>query len=344
MTASGSFVRLTSLFLWSIVQLTSLTPSSSVDQWSFLSVNVGDNVTLPCFYKDDVAVRLFWYKQHMGQKPVLISTFFKYNVDVIFNGEFNRNPRFILDHENGKNDLKIINVRALDSANYYCLRYFSNELEFLATITVVVMNSDLIMPALVHQSVSGSIQPGGSVTLNCTVQTGNCDGQHSVYWFKDSGEAHPRVIYTHGERNDQCERKPDTRTHTCVYNVQINHVDRSDAGNYYCAVASCGHILFGNGTKLDFKDEGSDHVWVYVLSGALTFTTLVVVILTFLYKTKNFHTTETQTAISAPSTTKPEIYDDDDLQYAAVSVNLSTRSRTQRNNMPSECVYSSMKQ
>ena len=88
------------------------------------------------------------------------------------------------------------------------------------------------------------------MTLNCTVQTGTCDGEHSVYWFKHSQESHPGLIYTHGGRNDQCERKGNTQTHTCVYNLPMKSLNRSHAGTYYCAVATCGHVLFGDGTKL----------------------------------------------------------------------------------------------
>ncbi len=89
------------------------------------------------------------------------------------------------------------------------------------------------------------------MTLNCTVHTGTCDGEHSVYWFRDSEGSHPGLIYTHGDRNDQCERKPNTQTHTCVYNLPMKSLNLSHAGTYYCAVASCGHILFGSEKKLD---------------------------------------------------------------------------------------------
>ena len=34
----------------------------------------------------------------------------------------------------------------------------------------------------------------------------------------------------------------------------------SDAGTYYCAVASCGEILFGSGSKLLIKDDVEDPV------------------------------------------------------------------------------------
>ena len=89
------------------------------------------------------------------------------------------------------------------------------------------------------------------MTLNCTVHTGTCDdGDHSVYWFKNSQESHPGIIYTHGGRNDQCERNSNTQTHTCVYNLPMKSLNLSHAGTD-CAVASCGQILFGNGTKMD---------------------------------------------------------------------------------------------
>ncbi|XP_026208255.1 immunoglobulin kappa light chain-like [Anabas testudineus] len=337
---------LTTLFLGKTAQMTDLTSSSSFHQLTgFLSPNVGDKVTLPCFYEGDVAARLYWYKQTIGQKPRLISTFFKYNVNHTFHGEFSNNPRFMLDTENGKNHLTIKNLHISDSATYYCLSTYSYNTEFIELTTVSVKGSGVNIPALVHQSTSEPIQPGDSVTLNCTVHTGSCDGEHSVYWFKDSEESHPGIIYTHGARNDQCERKPDTQTNTCIYNLSLDNLNMAQAGTYYCAVASCGHLLFGNGTKVNFKDAVNSHVLLYVLSGALTFTTILVVLLTFLlYKKNSCQPTELQARFSAPSTTISESNQDGSLHYAALSVNLPNRSSRQRKDIMSECVYSSAKQ
>uniref|UniRef100_A0A3P9MF99 Ig-like domain-containing protein n=1 Tax=Oryzias latipes TaxID=8090 RepID=A0A3P9MF99_ORYLA len=114
---------------------------------------------------------------------------------------------------------------------------------------------NLTIQASVDQSSSENIHAGDSVTLNCTVHTGSCDEEHRVYWFKDSEDSHPGLIYTHGGRNDQCERKNNTQTHSCVYKLSIKNLTESHAGIYYCAVVSCGHILFGNGTKLDLTDQ-----------------------------------------------------------------------------------------
>ena len=161
----------------------------------------------------------------------------------------------MLDVENDKHHLTITNLNFSDSATYYCISNYKFELNFVKSITVNVKDSGSNVPVSVYQSASDTIQPGDSVNLNCTVQTGTCDGQHSVYWFTNSAESHQGLIYTQEGRNDQCERNPKKQTHSCVYNLSLKNLNRSHAGTYYCAVASCGHILFGDGTKLDFKRE-----------------------------------------------------------------------------------------
>nr|XP_033507843.1 uncharacterized protein LOC117272846 [Epinephelus lanceolatus] len=314
---------------------------------SFVSANVGESLTLPCFYDGDDSTRIFWYRQSLGRKPRLISTLYAFNMNGTFHDEFKNNPRFTLDTDFGRYHLKITDLCTSDSATYYCAKRVLLTTEFAASTTVSVKGSGLNVPALVHQSASETIQPGGSVTLNCTVHTGSCDdGEHSVYWFKYSEESHPGLIYSHGGRNDQCERKPDTQTHTCVYNLPMKSLTLSHAGTYYCAVASCGHILFGDGTKLDFEDSLD---LVYILSGALAFTMILVVLLAFsVYKMSmrnSCQSTESQARFSAPSTANAEGYQDaENLHYAALSVNLPNRSRRQRNNTNDECVYSNVKQ
>ncbi|XP_073330780.1 uncharacterized protein [Pagrus major] len=331
---------LTCLFLMKMAQATDL-------KFRFVSVETGDNLTLQCFYKTDVPARLYWHKQNVREIPRLISSYFKYDTDVTFYEEFKNNPRFTLDTKNGKNHLMITDLNIFDSATYYCLSLYTYNLQFVEGITVSVKGSGMNIPASVHQSASEIIQPGGSVTLNCTVHTGTCDGEHSVYWFKHSQESHPGLIYTHGGRNDQCERKDNTQTHTCVYNLPMKSLNLSHAGTYYCAVASCGHILFGNGTKLDFEDKVDSPVLVYFLSGALTFTTVLVVLLAFsVYKMKKRNScqpTESR-ARFPPSAENAEGYQEaENLHYAALSVNHAKRTRRQRNNTDSECVYSSVK-
>ncbi|XP_050924250.1 immunoglobulin kappa light chain [Lates calcarifer] len=355
MTSLKFVFYLTCLFLGKMAQMTGLELSSAVHQKRrFISANVGDSVTLRCFYGGDDSAWLFWYKQTPGQKPRLISTFYVYDVRTTFYHGFKNSPRFTLDTENGSHHLMISNLHLSDSATYYCAYSYTFVLKFAEGVIVSVKDSSFNTQPWVHQSESETIQPGGSVTLNCTVHTGTCDGEHSFYWFKNSNsqkkESNAGLIYTHGDRNDQCERKPNTQTQTCVYNLPMKNLSLSHAGTYYCAVASCGHILFGNGTKLDIEGEMDSLVLVYVLSGALTVTTILVILLALLiYKMNKTHSlksgTESQARSLFPSTAEAEGYQDaHNLHYAALSIDLPNRSRRQRNNTKDECVYSSVRQ
>uniref|UniRef100_A0A4W6DHT9 Ig-like domain-containing protein n=1 Tax=Lates calcarifer TaxID=8187 RepID=A0A4W6DHT9_LATCA len=338
MTSPKFFFCLTCLFLGKLALMSNFIQSTTVRQdTAFISANVGDNLTLRCFYDSDAA-KYYWYKQTLGQKLQPISNTYKFDKSGNFHDEFKDNPRFTLETNAGMNHLKISDVQPSDSATYYCARGYSFMFEFAEGTIVSVKESE-----------SETIQPGGSVTLNCTVHTETCDGEHSVYWFKSSEESHPGLIYTHGDRNDQCERKPNTQTHTCIYNLSLKNLNLSHAGTYYCAVASCGHILFGNGTKVDIEDEVDSLILVYFLSGGVTFTTILSVLLAFsiykINKRNNCKCSESHARSSSPSTTAADgSQDADHLHYAALSVNLPNRSRRQRNNTNNDCVYSSVKQ
>ncbi|XP_045920967.1 uncharacterized protein LOC123980568 [Micropterus dolomieu] len=334
------------LLLGRMAQTTTQKSSIYVRQDSgFYSANVGEDVTLRCFYEGD-AVMFYWYKQTLGQKPWLISTFYKHDKNGNFRNEFENNPRFTLDTGNGKNHLTISDLSISDSATYYCTGSYAYDMEFVEGATVSVKGSGFNIPASVHQSASEPIQPGGSVTLNCTVHTGTCDGEHSVYWFKNSEESHPGLIYTHGGRNDQCERNSSTQTHTCVYNLPLESLNLSHADTY-CAVASCGHILFGDHKKLDLEYEEDSFVLVYFLIGALLFTTILIVVLAYAAYTMNNKNCcqNTDSRSSADLAANAGDYQDsDNLHYAALrelKVNTSTR---RKDNTQSECLYSGVRQ
>ncbi|XP_039677639.1 uncharacterized protein LOC120572401 [Perca fluviatilis] len=343
MTPPNFALYFTCLFVANMA-LTTSKPSSL----HFYSPNAGESVNLSCVCDNDaMAVMYHWYKQTLGQKPKLMSTFYRHNDIGTFQDEFNNSTRFSLAKVKDKYHLKISDLQISDSATYYCVGSNLYDFEFCEGTTVSVKGSGLNVPATVHQSSSESIQPGGSVTLNCTVHTGTCDGEHSVYWFKNSEESQPGLIYTHGGRTDQCERKPNTQTHTCVYNLPMKSLNLSHE-TYYCAVASCGHILFGHRTKLDLEDEVDSPVWVYLLSAALAFTTILSVLLAFsVYKVnkRSCQCTECNVTFSATSTPNIALREDaDNLHYAALRDHSGNTSRRQRDSTMTECVYSSVKQ
>uniref|UniRef100_A0A8C6SX22 Ig-like domain-containing protein n=1 Tax=Neogobius melanostomus TaxID=47308 RepID=A0A8C6SX22_9GOBI len=245
----------------------------------FLSLTVGDNITLRCNSIGNIGVgaKLHWYKQSLGRKPELVSSFLKYDKKSEFHGEFIRSNRVKLDNDNGKNDLYISDSIVSDSAVYHCVRCYLHQIDFLESYTVIVKS--LNVQTKVHQLQHEDAEEGTSVTLNCSVHTGSCGGKPRVHWFKQSEESSPGVLYSHGGGdNDRCEETMDRPTNSCVYSLPIHNVSSEQTGTYYCAVAACGQVLFGNGTKIKIKikDVG---LAVYLLSGALAFSSIVVVVL-----------------------------------------------------------------
>ncbi len=90
------------------------------------------------------------------------------------------------------------------------------------------------------------------MTLQCSVISQICAGEYSVYWFRhSSGHSDPGIIYTHDNRSDQCMKRSEngSPTQSCVYSLSQTELTTSDAGIIYCAVATCGKIHLGNGTK-----------------------------------------------------------------------------------------------
>ncbi|XP_062305700.1 uncharacterized protein LOC134009934 isoform X2 [Osmerus eperlanus] len=254
-----------------------------------LLVYLGDNVTLQCLYTNYIKY-LSWYKQTTGQEHQLISHQYTYSSNILY-GEFENNPRFSVQLDKGIYHLQINNTQPSDSAMYFCGRSTLSTVTFEDTGTLLVFR-DFKSMSIVQQPVSESIQPGDSVILNCTIQSETCPGEHSVYWFRHgSGESRPGIIYTHGGKSDQCEKSPEagSPTQSCVYNLPKMNLSLSDAGTYYCAVASCGEILFGNGTKLDIKSCGEDQMRILVLlsimrTGVLLCCLFIVIIFCFIKK------------------------------------------------------------
>ena len=121
-----------------------------------------------------------------------------------------------------------------------------------------------VSQTVVQQPVSASAQLGDPVALQCyitsqrTDHSNQCQGEPSVYWFKSgSGPSHPAAIYMNGNRSGECQNSsgPPSAPQSCVYTLPKNNVDSSDAGTYYCALAACGEVVFGNGTQLDIPGQ-----------------------------------------------------------------------------------------
>lgn len=128
-----------------------------------------------------------------------------------------------------------------------------------------------------HQTIdqepaSMTIQVGDSVMFNCTVHTGTCDEEHSVYWFRRG--SHPGIVHTHINTSKPVSVKSPSQS--CVYHLQKMNLSSVDTGTYYCALSSCGEILFGNGSKLIISDDVKDRdaevnilVWLSIIRAGI---------------------------------------------------------------------------
>uniref|UniRef100_A0A668SBS2 Ig-like domain-containing protein n=1 Tax=Oreochromis aureus TaxID=47969 RepID=A0A668SBS2_OREAU len=92
---------------------------------------------------------------------------------------------------------------------------------------------------------SNPVRPGTTANLQCSVlsdsENKTCPGDDNVFWFRSgSNKSHPNIIYTDGNRTNRCEKRSDHQKR-CFYQLSKN-VSSSDAGTYYCAVATYRYI------------------------------------------------------------------------------------------------------
>uniref|UniRef100_A0A3B1JHS5 Ig-like domain-containing protein n=1 Tax=Astyanax mexicanus TaxID=7994 RepID=A0A3B1JHS5_ASTMX len=227
-------------------------------------VQNGENVSLNCWFSSDDVEVTAWFKQTPGEKPLLIASAYRLSATVYHNG-FDKSGRFTAVTEKDIFTLNISNTEASDSATYFCAVAYYTDIALLDCTVVVLKDAPSSLYTVLQPPVSDPVQLGGDTTLQCSILTDNSAGDHSVYWFRHgSGESDPGIIFTHGNRSDQCKKSSETvsPTQSCIYKLPKNNLSLSDAGTYYCAVAACGHIFFGNGTKLDLTGE----MYVFFLS------------------------------------------------------------------------------
>uniref|UniRef100_A0A3B4C1N4 Ig-like domain-containing protein n=1 Tax=Pygocentrus nattereri TaxID=42514 RepID=A0A3B4C1N4_PYGNA len=116
--------------------------------------------------------------------------------------------------------------------------------------------SDISLNISVLQSpVRGSVSPGESVTLQCTVLSEIRAADLRVLWFRAAaGQSFPEIIYTHQNSSSrQCEIS--SSTSCSLYEFSKNILDHNHTGTYYCAVAACGKIIVGNGASVELRKQ-----------------------------------------------------------------------------------------
>ncbi|XP_078101738.1 immunoglobulin kappa light chain-like, partial [Sander vitreus] len=228
-------------------------------QISLTVVEVGRNVTLECPVSETRSKFFYWYKQPLGYtiQHVVAEIIGKLTISKHFN-----NSRFTATKRDAQYFLTITNISKEDEATYFCHYGATYSESFVHGIFLAVNDRNQQKAVYVKQSPeTESVQPGDSVTLQCSLlsktkgNTDQCPGEHSVYWFRSgSGESHQGIIYTHSDEEED---------RSCVYSLSKTIQNSSDTGTYYCAVVTCGEILFGEGTKVETRsrsvcDSGSE--------------------------------------------------------------------------------------
>uniref|UniRef100_A0A3B4YUM6 Ig-like domain-containing protein n=1 Tax=Seriola lalandi dorsalis TaxID=1841481 RepID=A0A3B4YUM6_SERLL len=222
---------------------------------SLTVVEPGDNLTLTCKVIGKEIGLFYWYKLNFGYMIQIIASgsFTK----ITLQGQF-KNPRFNVRKVGDLHSLIIRNISKEDEATYFCQAGAAYLMKFINGTNLAVNGK-----VCSFHPETASVQLGASMTLQCSLLYTNkesraqCPGEHSVHWFRaGSGGFHPGIIYTHSNRSDEQEER------SCVYSLSKTIQNSSDAGTYYCAVVTCGEILFGEGTKLSLC---SQFCWLSVI-------------------------------------------------------------------------------
>ncbi|MEQ2292839.1 hypothetical protein AMECASPLE_026911 [Ameca splendens] len=139
---------------------------------------------------------------------------------------------------------------------YHCAVLDWNENTWRGTYLSIKGNNERTVNYTVVQRsrVANTADLGDSATLECSILSDSnyktCPGDVSVFWFRArSHKSHPEIIFMDEIPNGDCTAKHDRK---CVYSF-FRNVSISEFGKYYCAIASCGEILFGNGSTLEVE-------------------------------------------------------------------------------------------
>ncbi|XP_053538272.1 uncharacterized protein LOC108268723 [Ictalurus punctatus] len=309
---------------------------------TMITADVGENVTLHCFRPgEENTYSIVWYKQKVGHEPrvmVLVHHEPKYEK------EFSP-PKFSIEKEIKEKGfhLKIANVEPSDEAMYFC--GFRDFLIRFGKGTFLAVKGDGDVKVSVFQSgVSDSVPAGASVTLQCSVLSESRSAELQVLWFRAAPpQSHPQIIYTHHNSSHHCESG--SSTHTCVYNFSKNILSLNDTGTYYCAVAVCGKIIFGNGTRVQFERSG-DPVVIY-LAVALGVCVVVIFALIFVITCGRRHFEQHRVRRKQGSVTDKTLSQDCDnveLNYAALHFNERRAKRGRvKKEQPQDVIYSDVR-
>uniref|UniRef100_A0A3P9PHS6 Uncharacterized LOC103471479 n=1 Tax=Poecilia reticulata TaxID=8081 RepID=A0A3P9PHS6_POERE len=224
------------------------------------TVAVGENVTLSCKRHPSGGVgSLFWIRVIPGKMPDILGSTFTFD-----HPNSNTYSRISTKQEPGSFVLYLARIRQSDTAFYFCLRTQRHNLTFLNGTLLRIKEPEPDVTAITQDSLSDAVHEGDSVSLHCSVlsqlEKKTCPEERKVFWFQvSSPPSHPSLIYAQNEDDGKCGENPESQSgQSCIFNFVKDNISSSDTGTYYCALAACGMVVFGNGTKLEFQGNSNE--------------------------------------------------------------------------------------
>uniref|UniRef100_A0A3B4D319 Ig-like domain-containing protein n=1 Tax=Pygocentrus nattereri TaxID=42514 RepID=A0A3B4D319_PYGNA len=211
----------------------------------FISVKTGENHTLSCNVERSEKNTIVWFKQQLGQEFKDVVTKLPDKKAISNNLKLDLNKDF---------SLTIKNISEDDEGMYFCGQSEGDMFTFFNVIFLAVTDEPHLNISVLQTPVRGSVSPGEPVTLQCTVLSEIRAADLRVLWFRAAaGQSFPEIIYTHQNSSSrQCEIS--SSTSCSLYEFSKNIRDHNHTGTYYCAVAACGKIIFGNGTSVELSN------------------------------------------------------------------------------------------
>uniref|UniRef100_A0A3B3WJ47 Ig-like domain-containing protein n=1 Tax=Poecilia mexicana TaxID=48701 RepID=A0A3B3WJ47_9TELE len=297
------------------------------------TAKVGGTVTLPCTCQHNAVTYFYWYYQIQGEKPRIISKQMKYDGEAEISPAYKERFRVLVRSEAGVNDLIITDLQPSDSGTYYCVMLEFNAIEFGRGVFLhVKTSSSNPQPSKQQPTLKKLLRLGGSVNLSCSVSAEPCEGERNLYWFRRTASQPPLMYPSEG----RCTSLYNETLYgiNCTSTLELDPVRSSDAGTYHCALASCGSVVFGGGTKVEVAVPS---VVVGSLSVALALSTIGLLVLSFWrYKLKSKLCSSCKGKVSIVT----QHNSTESLHYAALNLKRSVERQRQEDNAESACVYS----
>ncbi|XP_062855695.1 uncharacterized protein LOC134318688 [Trichomycterus rosablanca] len=300
------------------------------------SVKVGERVTLNCAFIDKLD-KMIWYKQRFGEMPQKVGGSLLYN-EINISPEFNQSGLKMKKTMTGIS-LTFLHIRKEDEGLYFCGVFNWVRNSFSNGTFISVTGDQECSVSVFQNSELDSFTARESVNLQCTVLSKSTISDLPVLWFRSTApQSHPQIIYTHHNSSHQC--KNSSSTYTCVYNFSKNILTINDTGTYYCAVAMCGKIIFGNGTTVQLASV--DYLWKFLAVALVVCITVIIVQSVLICKIRSckpYRVTHQQGSVIEKSNNQD--CDAPALNYVALHFNERKNNKAREKRQPAkDCVYS----